>query len=137
ARRGEGAYKNDRQLPALQDELLLDESLLSLTHFWLCDNRLVDKNNMMDLVQKVRGTRSYGSAALEFAMVAEGVLDGYLSMKLSPWDVAAGMIIVHEVGGITTAIDGGSVNMLRNQAIITAHPEIIETIIEQYLQSGK
>src|SRR5699024_7991537 len=78
AKRGEGAFKNEHKLPMLQNDLKLEESLLSLTHYWLCDNSIVNKENMMDLVQKVRGTRSYGSAALEFAFVAEGVLDGYL-----------------------------------------------------------
>lgn len=137
ANRGKGAYKNEHKLPKLQNNVRLEESLLSLTHFFLCDNRLVDKDNMMKLVRKVRGTRSYGSAALEFALVAEGVLDGYLSMQLSPWDVGAGMIIVHEVGATTTTLNGDSVNMLQSQAIITAHPAIIDPIIEEYLQRGK
>lgn len=138
AKRGEGAYKNDRKLSVLQDDIHLEEALISLTHLWLCDNMLADKDNMMNLVRKVRGTRSYGSAALEFAMVAEGVLDGYLSMKLSPWDIAAGMIIVNEVGGVTKTAAGDSVDLLKNQAVITASPAIIETIIKGYIQqSGK
>ncbi|HLQ71321.1 MAG TPA: inositol monophosphatase family protein [Bacillota bacterium] len=137
AKRGEGAFKNDQKLPRLQEDLKLEESLLSLTHYWLGDNPIVNKDDMVKLVQKVRGTRSYGSAALEFAMVAEGVLDGYLSMTLSPWDIGAGMIIVREVGGKTATVDGGKVNMLQNQPIVTAHPLIIDTIIKKYLQKGK
>lgn len=135
--RGKGAFKNDVKLPRLPENAPLEKALLSLTHFWLCPNRLVQKERIEELVRKVRGVRSYGSAALEFAMVAEGVLDGYLSMSLSPWDIAAGIIIVGEVGGVTSTIDGNPINMLQEQAIITANPAIIDPIIKDYLQKGK
>lgn len=137
AKRGKGAYKNNEKLPGLQKQLTLEESMLSLTHNWLCNNHLVCKRNMEELVLKVRGTRSYGSAALEFASVAEGVIDGYLSMKLSPWDIAAGMVIVHEAGGVTTTIDGGDVNMLSDQPILTVHPAIKDSIIKEYIKDEK
>ncbi|WP_099157950.1 inositol monophosphatase family protein [Virgibacillus ndiopensis] len=137
AKRGEGAFKNDIQLPRLKDNVKLDESLLGLNHFWLCENRLVDEKQMQRLVREVRGTRTYGSAALEFAYVAEGIMDGYLTMSLAPWDVAAGIIIVNEVGGVTSNIMGEEVNMLERNSILTCHPAIKKSIINDFLKKGK
>src|SRR5690625_6238687 len=78
---------------------------------------------MQYLVKDVRGTRTYGSAALEFAHVAEGIIGAYLTMRLEPWDIAAGKIIVKEVGGVTTNIDGEEVGMLESTSIVTGRSE--------------
>lgn len=137
ARKGGGAYKGDVKLLPLKQGVKLEEAILGLNHFWLCENRLVNEATMQGLVKKVRGTRIYGSAALEFAYVAEGILDGYLTMRLSPWDVAAGMVIVNEVGGVTSNIHGGNVNMLDENSIFTCNPIIQKNIINNYLIKGK
>src|SRR5699024_4655155 len=80
AQKNNGAYKNEKQLKKLSTSLELQESILGLNHFWLCENDLVDEREMQRLVRTVRGTRTIGSAALEMAYVAEGVLDGYLAI---------------------------------------------------------
>lgn len=107
-----------------------------MNHFWLCKNRLVDETTTQDFVKEVRGTRSYGSAALEFAYTAEGIENGYLSLGLSPWDVAAGIVIVNEVGGVTTDIDGNKINMLEKSSILTCNPILQDEIIS-FLQRGR
>ncbi|SHF48388.1 inositol monophosphatase family protein [Ornithinibacillus halophilus] len=135
--RGEGAFKDDVRLPKLKESLTLEESMIGLNHNWLCRNRLVKEDTMQQLVRKVRGTRTYGSAALEFAYVAEGIMDGYLTMGLAPWDVAAGIVIVNEVGGVTTTIDGQSVNMLTTNPIITCNSEIHSQVIVEYIKKGR
>ena len=56
---------------------------------------------------KVAGLRRFGAAALDLAFVAAGRLDGYWERNISPWDIAAGIIIVREAGGFVTDIDGG------------------------------
>lgn len=135
--RGKGAYKNDVKLPPLKKQATLEEAILGLKHFWLCENRLVNKMEMERLVRKVRGTRTYGSAALEFAYVAEGILDGYLTMSLAPWDIAAGMIIVDEVGGITTNAFGGAINMIGRNSVLTCNPAIKDDLVQNFLVKGK
>src|SRR5690625_1463383 len=112
AMRESGAYKNDQKLTQLDKNKTLNESLICLNHRWLCENHFVDEQVMYQLIKDVRGTRTYGSAALEFAYVAEGAADAYITMSLQPWDIAAGKIIVHEVGGLTTDITGKEVGML-------------------------
>ena len=56
---------------------------------------------------KVAGLRRFGAAALDLAFVAAGRLDGYWERNISPWDMAAGILMVREAGGFVTDIDGG------------------------------
>lgn len=137
ATRGEGAYKNGQKLPPLKSGVVLEESIVGLTHLWLCENPLVDERVMQELVQTARGSRTYGSAALEFAYVAEGVLEGYLTMSLSPWDIAAGMILVNEVGGVSTNLDGNVLDILKRDSVFTGHPEVHKRILEDFIKKGR
>ncbi|MEZ4453944.1 MAG: inositol monophosphatase family protein [Nannocystaceae bacterium] len=59
------------------------------------------------MVPRIRGIRRAGSAALDLAYVAAGRLDGYWEHSLSPWDTAAGALLVAEAGGVMSRIDGG------------------------------
>jgi myo-inositol-1(or 4)-monophosphatase len=54
-----------------------------------------------------RAVRRAGSAALDLAMVAAGVFDGFFEFHLSPWDIAAGALLIEEAGGELTDFDGG------------------------------
>lgn len=137
AQKNNGAYKNELKLKQLNSSLNLHESILGLNHFWLCENSLVDERVMQGLVKTVRGTRTMGSAALEMAYVAEGVLDGYLAMRLSPWDIAAGMIIVKEVGGVTTDRHGNEINLLEKNSLVTCNEQIQQSLLKDFLLKGK
>lgn len=57
---------------------------------------------------QARGIRRAGSAALDLAQVAAGVFDGFFEFQLSPWDIAAGAILIEEAGGTVTDFDGGN-----------------------------
>ncbi len=73
-------------------------------------------------MRTVRGTRSYGSAAMEIAFVVSGKLDAYLSMRLSPWDIAGGIIIAKEVGAIATNFNGNQFDLLINRYVYYCKP---------------
>src|SRR5690625_5743866 len=118
-KQGMGAYKNDVQLQPLLPSVKLEESIIGMNHFWLCKNGLVDEKVMAEFVKTVRGTRSMGSAALEQAYVAEGVLDSYMAMNLAPWDIAAGKIIVEEVGGQVSDRDRKSTRLNSSHVAIS------------------
>lgn len=136
--KGQGAYLNDTKLQPLRTKKV-EESLIGLNPTWVVENRRIDQSILSPLVKRVRGTRSFGSAALEFAYVASGKLDGYITLRLAPWDFAAGMVLVEEVGGITTKLDGKPVNLLEKQSIFAAnktiHQEIIDTFIKGKYES--
>lgn len=61
------------------------------------------------LTPATAGIRRYGSAALDLAWVAAGRFDGFWERELKPWDIAAGIVIVREAGGVVNDIDGGQV----------------------------
>lgn len=130
----EGAYKNGERIKCLDHNRKLEDALIGMNSFWSVPNRRLDETKIHQLIRKVRGTRSYGSAALEFAYVAEGIIDAYITMRLAPWDVAAGVIIVEEAGGVTTQANGHPIDMLQTNSIITCNPSIHREIIDGYIK---
>jgi len=105
--RGEGAWLGDRRL-AVTPEAELGRSLVA-TGFAYDVHRSEDDNldRFQRVVKTARGIRRDGSAALDLCYVAAGRLDAYWELKLHPWDVAAGYLIVEEAGGRITDFSGG------------------------------
>jgi myo-inositol-1(or 4)-monophosphatase len=84
-----------------------------------------------DVFHQVRAIRRCGSAALDLAHVAAGIYDGFFELRLSPWDVAAGALLIEEAGGRVTDFDGGR-EFLRTGNIVAAteslHPRLLELV---------
>jgi myo-inositol-1(or 4)-monophosphatase len=72
---------------------------------------------------RARAIRRLGSAALDLAYVACGRFDGFWEMKLKPWDLAAGILLVREAGGLVADFDGGD-RMLERGDICAAGPAL-------------
>lgn len=134
AKKGQGAYKDDVALPKLDKKVTLDQSILLINSLWSGENKRINHQKIQSLVRKVRGTRSYGSAALEFAGIAEGILDGYISMKLFPWDFAAGVILIEEVGGTTSQANGEPLNFLTENTVFSGNIQVAQEIIDNYIE---
>ncbi len=103
---GGGARLNGRPI-AVSSIAALDEALL-VTGF-AYDIRETADNNLDHFCRfslRAQGVRRTGSAALDLCYVAMGRLDGYWEVKLSPWDVAAGAVILREAGGRVTHFNG-------------------------------
>ncbi|GAE91793.1 inositol-1-monophosphatase [Gracilibacillus boraciitolerans JCM 21714] len=133
-RGGEGAFRNNEKLPQLTEQVSIDTSIIALNSSMAFDNNRINEKKVQQLIMDIRGTRSYGSAALEFAYVAEGIVDAYVTMRLAPWDIAAGLILVNEVGGITVQANGQSVDLLGTNAILTCNKCIKEELLENYIE---
>ncbi|QFT88716.1 Inositol-1-monophosphatase [Bacillus sp. THAF10] len=136
AKAGEGAYLNDLQLPKLE-KVPVEKAVIALNATWITENKRIDPTILSPLVKKVRGTRSYGSAALEMAYVATGRIDAYLTLRLSPWDFAAGLIIVSELGGKVTTLHGEPLNLLGQNSVFVCKPGLHEEISRDYLSKLK
>ena len=130
---GEGAWYNDSPLRKLKP-IPLNECVIGINASWVIPNKRVNHEKMIDLVRGVRGTRSYGSAAMEIAFVISGKLDAYISMRLSPWDIGGGIVIAHEVGAIATNLKGESCNLLAQDTFIIANPSIHHKILNNYIE---
>src|SRR5882762_6606941 len=106
AERGKGAFLNDQRL-RVASRRQLNECVIAcgLPHIGRGDHNL-SRKEMTEIQNKVAGLRRFGAASLDMAFVAAGRLDGYWERNLSPWDMAAGQIIVREAGGTVSGIEG-------------------------------
>lgn len=134
-RKNYGVYLNETALKPLE-KVSISEAIIGINATWVTKNSRIDPQILAALVYDSRGTRSYGSAALEFAYVASGRLDAHISLRLSPWDFAAGKVLVEELGGVVTDLRGNPVDLLSQNSIIMAKPGIHEIIMEKYLKNG-
>ncbi|WP_391208314.1 inositol monophosphatase family protein [Psychrobacillus sp. L4] len=128
----EGAFINDIPIPTVK-QLNLEQSIIGINASWVVPNKYMEHEGMVKLLQKVRGTRSYGSAAIEISYVVTGKLDAYMSMRLSPWDIAGGMIIAKEVGAIVTNLANEPVNLLGQGTFLIAKPGLHKELITNYI----
>lgn len=104
---GEGAFLNGRRL-SVSKVNELDRSLLSTGFPY--DVRETECNNFdhwANFLVRAQAVRRCGSAAMDLCYVACGRFDGFWEMKLKPWDVAAGVVMVREAGGLVTDFTGG------------------------------
>lgn len=97
-------------------------------------DRVVDPDNNLEnfkhLAVRVQGIRRMGSAAYDLCNVAAGRYDGYWEIKLNPWDVAAGILIVREAGGVATDFDGQPI-FIEGRRVIAANPVIAKLLLEE------
>lgn len=125
AEKGEGAWLNDRRL-RVSARGALDEALFATgLPFKGRPGRAQALAEVDRVLEKTAGVRRFGSAALDLAFVAAGRYDAYWERGLNNWDVAAGVVLVREAGGIVTEIDGGPRPTLAG-SILAANAEIYE-----------
>lgn len=106
AEKGKGAFLNDRRL-RVAGRSKLTEAVIAcgLPHHGRGDLALF-RREFAVVQEQVAGLRRMGAAALDLAFVAAGRFDAYWERGLSPWDTAAGTLLVREAGGYVTDLDG-------------------------------
>ncbi|CAN5356860.1 inositol monophosphatase family protein [soil metagenome] len=117
AERGKGAFLNDQRLRVAARKQL-NECVVAcgLPHIGRGDHEL-SRREMAEMQQRVAGLRRFGAASLDLAFVAAGRLDGYWERNLQPWDIAAGLIMVREAGGVVSGIDGNDTAMATGHVV--------------------
>jgi myo-inositol-1(or 4)-monophosphatase len=123
-----GAHLNGRPIHASQTTTL-DKSLL-VTGF-AYDIRETPRNNLdhfATFALKAQGLRRTGSAALDLCYVAAGRFDGFWEVRLSPWDMAAGSVIVREAGGRLTDFSGKDLSIY-GQELVASNGHIHEAML--------
>jgi myo-inositol-1(or 4)-monophosphatase len=79
------------------------------------------------------GVRRFGCASLDLVYVAAGRFDGFFEFALSPWDIAAGIVLVREAGGAVTDMEGGTRGMARGDVLASnlhLHEELRQTLAQ-------
>jgi myo-inositol-1(or 4)-monophosphatase len=128
AERGKGAFLNNQRLRVAARKRLGDAVIAcGLPHLGRGDLAL-GARELAAVQPKVAGLRRFGAAALDLAFVAAGRFDGYWERALSPWDIAAGLILVREAGGFATDLDGGDTPWISGDVVAgneAMHHELI------------
>lgn len=113
ALRGGGATCNGQPMQ-VRPTTELTEAIVALDWGRQLTTRQTSLNALTVFAHKVRSIRAVGSSALALAWVAAGRLDIYLNFNLSAWDIAAGTLLIHEAGGLTSGLDGQPVALVEN-----------------------
>lgn len=121
AERGKGAYINDNRRLRVAARKTLAEAVVAtgIPHLGRTGHGLF-LNEMEGVMREVAGVRRTGSAALDLAWTAAGRFDVYWERNLKPWDIAAGIVILREAGGIVTDPSGGE-KMMETGALVAGN----------------
>ena len=129
ATKGRGAFLNDKRI-RVTNRSKLQDSLIS-TGFPFKDFSYLDTylEIFKDMAKKTSGLRRPGSAALDLAYVAAGYTDGFFEINLSPWDIAAGALLVQEAGGIVGDFEGNE-SWLKTGNIVAGNPKVFGQMLQ-------
>jgi len=137
AEKGQGAYLNERRL-RVSSRLRMADSLFATGIPFLGRGEAPDHERFLKEMGAIMavsaGIRRFGSASLDLAYVAAGRFEGFWETGLQPWDIAAGILLVREAGGLVTEIDGGA-KMLQSGSIVAANPAVHGPLREAILRA--
>ncbi len=131
AERGHGAFLNDKRLRVAARQSLPDIIVASGAPFMGKDGREEFLKEADAVLAVTSGIRRFGSAALDLAFVAAGRFDAFWERKLQPWDIAAGLLLVREAGGIVSDLTGRDLMLTTGDILATnepLHPQLLKLI---------
>jgi len=134
AEKGVGAYLNDRRIRVSSRDRLDNALIATGAPFKGKGDRPLFQAELDAVMANTAGIRRFGSAALDLAYVAAGRYEGFWERGLSPWDMAAGMILVREAGGFVGEIEGKAIRV-DSPSIVAANAEL-EVTFQRMLQKA-
>lgn len=129
ASKGGGAFMNEKRI-RVSKRVRLDQALIG-TGF---PYRVFDHVDsylaiFKEVAQKTAGMRRPGAATLDLAWVACGRMDGFWELGLSPWDMAAGSLLVSEAGGLVGDLSGESAYMTTGN-LVGGNPKVFSQLLQ-------
>lgn len=130
AEKGSGAFLNEKKIKVSKN--ILPELSLIATGFPFRKKHYIDTyiKIFRELLYSVSDLRRPGAAAIDLAYVASGRVDGFFEFALSPWDIAAGVILIKEAGGAVSDFEGGE-EYLKTGNIIAGNPVIHSFLVKK------
>lgn len=129
ASRGAGAFLDDKRIRVSSRPKLADALIGTGFPYRSFDDVDTYLRIQKELMQKTAGLRRPGAASLDLAYVAAGRLDGFWEFGLSPWDVAAGNLLITEAGGLVGDLTGEPRHLLSGN-VIAGNPKIFAQLIQ-------
>jgi len=129
ASKGGGAFLNERRIRVTKC-LKLEDALLGTGFPYRVFTHVDAYMGMFkEFTQRSSGLRRAGSAALDLAYVACGRLDGFWEFGLSPWDMAAGSLLITEAGGLVGDLSGGE-SYMKSGHIVAGSPRVFAQMLQ-------
>ena len=128
AARGKGAYCNGKRLHVTKTSSL-PHALLCTGFSYLLEYRKVNLKYFTEFLMKAQAIRRMGAASLDLCWTAAGAFDGFWEMRLGPWDMAAGIVILEEAGAKITDFKGGPVDIRRGD-FLGANPALHRKMLD-------
>ncbi len=128
AEKGKGAFLNEKRRLRVAARKTIGDAVVAtgIPHRGRPGHpRFLDE--MEVVMAEVAGVRRTGSAALDLAWTAAGRFDGYWERNLKPWDLAAGIVILREAGGIVTDLEG-TTKMMEKGEVIAGNGNIVKAL---------
>ncbi len=126
AEKGSGAWMNDRRLRVSGRKHMVDGVFATGIPFGAKKTLPAMLGDLARLMPQCAGLRRWGAASLDFAYVAAGRFDGFWERELSPWDMAAGLVLVREAGGIVQPLTEGQ-DILASGAVICGNDGLFDS----------
>uniref|UniRef100_A0A0D3F1A0 inositol-phosphate phosphatase n=1 Tax=Oryza barthii TaxID=65489 RepID=A0A0D3F1A0_9ORYZ len=128
---GGGAYCNGQKIHVSKTDKV-EQSLLVTGFGYEHDDAWVTNINLFKEYTDIsRGVRRLGSAAADMSHVALGITEAYWEYRLKPWDMAAGVLIVEEAGGMVSRMDGGEFTVFDRSVLVSngvVHDQLLDRI---------
>lgn len=125
AEKGAGAWMNDKRLRVSGRRHMVDAVFATGVPFGAKTTLPATLQDLARLMPACAGVRRWGAASLDLAYVAAGRYEGYWERELKAWDIAAGLLLVKEAGGLVSAIREGD-HPLEKGAVICANDQVFE-----------
>ncbi len=138
AEKGKGAFLNQKSIRVSKVDRLIESMLVTGFPYTIRDNPDNAVQHFVNMLMKAQGIRRLGSAAVDLAYVACGRFEGFWEVSLSPWDMAAGVLLVQEAGGRFTDFHGSASSVYGKQVLATnglVHDALVE-ILKGRLSAG-
>lgn len=122
AEKGAGAFLNGRRLKVSTSSVLVESLLVTGFPYNITENPGNAVEHFVHFLMAARGVRRLGSAAIDLSYVAAGRFDGFWEVSLSPWDMAAGALLIAEAGGRITDMAGKPLNIYQKTVLASNGP---------------
>ncbi len=129
--RGGGSHLDNRRM-RVSKQRTLEGALISTGFPYRANTRFIDPYMQMlkSVMQQTAGVRRPGAAALDLAYIAAGRADAFWEIGLSPWDTAAGTLLIQEAGGRIGTLSGGEYAQGGN--VLAGTPKVYEALLEVF-----
>ena len=128
AERGKGAFRNGRRIRVTSCPTV-EEALLCTGFSYQLEVRRLNLKYFAEFLMKAQAIRRVGAASLDLCWTAAGAFDGFWEMRLGPWDMAAGIVILEEAGAKISDFQGGAVDVFHGD-FLGANPVLHRKLLK-------